>query len=185
MSLLYTDGTFMMKGEYCSAGSSDAYLCLCCLKRYFNQKKAIKHEETCYKINVPDGVSVITKKELKGKLKEMINNFGHISAALQRIDIPVTYDWNIKQNDFTLFLYGIKGRPIGLLTTDLNKERKIMADFAVLPHMQRQGIGKRLVDAAIKYAHTDINEWAFSSPSSNTVNFLHKWYDLEKFWMCR
>ena len=76
---------------------------------------------------MPDGVSVITKKELKGKLKEMINNFGHISAALQRIDIPVTYDWNIKQNDFTLFLYGIKGRPIGLLTTDLNKERKIMA----------------------------------------------------------
>ena len=185
MSLLYTNGTLVIDGFFCSAGSTDAYLCLCCLKRYFKQKNAIKHEETCHKIDLPDGVNIITKEHLKGNIKEMVNNFGHISALLQRIDCAVTYDWNIKNNNFTVFIYVIKGRPVGILTTDLNKERKIIADFAVLPHMQRQGIGKKLVDAAIEYANINIDEWAFSSPSSNSVNFLHKWYGLEKLWICQ
>lgn len=185
MSLFYTDGTFVYNGNFYNSGlNPDAYLCLCCLKILHNKKRAVTHEKKC-NINLPEGVNIITKEYLKGDIRKMINNFGRVSSFLQKIDTPVTYDWNIKENDFTLFVFVLEGRPVGLLTTDLNKERKIIGDFAVLPHLQRQGIGKKLVDAAIEYAHTDISEWAFSSPSNNTIKFLHKWYKLEKIWTCR
>lgn len=185
MALYLTDKTFVNEGQYCSSNGIDNYLTDCCFTRYTARKTAIKHQNRCYRpIPWREGLNVITKEQAKYKRGKFIDNIGKVSRDIQDIDYVQTSVEGVKMFNLTVFVYVIRDKPVGLLTTDLTKNRckyPLILDFMVIPNKQRQGIGKQMFDAVMDHCKITPDNCAYSDPNYKTCSFLHKWYKMDGY----
>lgn len=91
-----------------------------------------------------DGVSIDQNIERK---------FGKVGGRDWKFRKARHITWDIEANPEGIFVAEEGGRPIGYITTRLDHETRIgwIPNLAVLPEHRRRGIGKALMERALKY----------------------------------
>jgi len=127
-------------------------------------------------------------------LNDIINTIGALSSQAQGIRCPITSSSKFYSSDQKMYFKIVDNNVIGLLkigTKSLFINDRYGAfhqitpmcvlDFYVHESQQRSGYGKQIFEKMLKVENISPRKIAYDRPSEKLINFLKKYYKLEKY----
>jgi alpha-tubulin N-acetyltransferase 1 len=145
------------------------------------------------------GIAIITarhSRRLHDEISGLVNQLGHASSRAQGLGHVITTFSSFVNSDNTLYILideaGKKALgfvKVGVRTLFIwdgkgaQHEKKLLCllDFFTCPDCQRQGYGKRMIDAMLEDQHLEMRQVPIDRPSALCLSFMKKHFGLSEY----